>query len=107
MAKLVGAFAAQFDVTRSNNLPQLDDERYPQLLPYLTFSTFCIWAFCVETKVPTTWGTHQDIIATLILLGYSINFALNPYRNTDAPPPFRLIGTRAHVRDSTADHARL
>ena len=57
-------------------------------LPYLTFSTFCIWAFCVETKVPTTWGTHQDIIATLILLGYSINFALNPYRNTDAPPHF-------------------
>ena len=81
---------------------------YVMFLPYLTSSTFCIWAFCVETKVPTTWGTHQDIIATLILLGYSINFALNPYRNTDAPPPFRLvIGTRVHVRDSAADHARL
>ena len=32
--------------------------------------------------------THQDIIATLVLLGDSINFALNPYRNTDAPPHF-------------------
>ena len=66
LSSFAGVSGYQLSLCRRTPQQPLHHRHNCRHLPYLTFCTFCTWAFCVKTKVPTTWGTHQDIIETLI-----------------------------------------